>query len=64
MLDVFVLFLLCCFAFESEEIISSSDFPSTQECDSLADEATLKDGIQAYYNPCVLLFLCADHLNG
>lgn len=30
-----VLFLLCCFAFESEETISSSNFPSTQECDYL-----------------------------
>lgn len=40
----FVLFSPCCFAFESEETISSSNFPSTQECDYSV--ATLKDGMQ------------------
>lgn len=40
----FVLFLLCCFAFESEEMISSSNFPSIQEFDYSV--ATLKDEMQ------------------
>lgn len=48
----------------SQEIISSSNFPSPQECDYLADEATLKDGMQAACKPCVSLSLFADHLNG
>lgn len=43
-------------------MISSSHFPSAQECEYLGAEATMKDGMQTACKSCVSLFPSADLL--
>lgn len=40
-------------------MISSSHFPSAQECGYLGAEATMKDGMQTAFKSRVSLFPCA-----